>query len=79
MTTNRQAMTEKLLELVISIRLAPIPRQTGRLTVGRNITSIREFSSFVSYSVVEELRRQFSVQLWIVNQWTTEAEELTDS
>jgi hypothetical protein len=47
-------------------------RQTGRLTVGRNIDSDSEFNYLIFV-------RELSDQLWRVNQLTPEAEEVTDS
>jgi hypothetical protein len=59
------AETDKQFEVVVSVQFAPsYKREFIRQRV------IIRHSSFV---------KELSVQLWSVNQWTTEAEEATDS
>jgi hypothetical protein len=53
-------------------------RQTGRLTVGRNMT-LTLIESVVLESSNSSFVRELSVRLWSVNQRTTETEEVTDS
>jgi hypothetical protein len=72
-STNPQ-LSDNNKDLVVSPRWVFIPKQTGRLPVGRNIR-LRLNSLGFSRKRIQKL----SVQLWSANQRTTEAKEVTDS
>jgi hypothetical protein len=72
MTTNGHAVIDEFFEVVLSIRFAPTYKAGTRNYFE---ISVQLFSRMRIQKAVQKL----SVQLWSVNQRTTEAEEVTDS
>jgi uncharacterized membrane protein (DUF373 family) len=87
MTVDTQNTTDELLEVVASLRFARSYKRTGNSFVLVSLNevirtvnineSIRK--SVVLQSSISSFLRELNVQLWSVNQRTTEAEEVTDS
>jgi hypothetical protein len=76
--TNTQNTTVELFKVVFSIRFTRSYKRTCNWFVSQS-TRRRRDSFVLDSSFEDSFVRELSVQLWCVNQWTTETEDVTDS